>query len=257
MSSRRGSALLLVIFAILLLSAIGLALGLTSVYESLASTNVRGARTTLYAADAALERAMLDLAPTPDWNQVLSGDATSGFVDGGSTGLRDLPGGGTVDLQALVNFANCGRETPCSLAAMNAITDERRWGENNPHWRLFAWGRLSDLVPSLDSRSDAYLVVLAGDDPAELDADPSRDGTRSGSGRGVLLLRASAFGHGGAVRTIEATVARSGRQPPEGGYPAQRGPAMPGDGAPPAVQKPGGTLERVEMPVGQGGMVRR
>lgn len=249
---RDGWAILVVMFATFLLAAIGLALGLAAAYDALASANVRGARGTFYAAEAGLERAVIDLPKYPDWDQILSGAVISGFHDGAPAGARDLPGGGSLNLDEWVNLANCARPEPCDAAAMNAVTEERRWGENNPRWRLFAWGPLSSLVPNLDARSDAYLAVLVADDPTETDLDPAHDGATADAGGGVLLLRASAFA-GGGVRTVEATVACSGRQAPTVGYQAQRGRGNNAD----AVAGPSGALIRSEMSVSEGGMVRR
>ena len=245
--------MLVVTFSIFLLSAIGLSLGLAAAYDAMASANVRGARAVFYGAEAGLERAMLDLPRLPDWNQVLSGTATSGFRDGPPGGLREVPGGVSVSLDEWVNLANCSLPSACTAAAMEAVTEERRWGSNNPRWRLFAWGPLSALVPGLHAQSDAYLVVLAADDPTETDADATRDGVSAQTGGGVLLLRASAFGRGRAVRTIEATIARSAAERSAVGYEAQRGPASDAD----ALSAPGGALARSEMAVGEGGMVRR
>jgi hypothetical protein len=250
---RDGWAILVVMLATFLLAAIGVALGLAAAYDALASANVRGARSTFYAAEAGLERAVLDLPRYPDWDQILSGTVTSSFRDGAPAGLRDLPGGGTLSLDEWVNLANCARPEPCDAAAMDAVTEERRWGENNPRWRLFGWGPLSLLVPDLDARSEAYLAVLVADDPTETDSDPTHDGATANAGRGVLVLRASAFASGGSVRTVEATVARSGQLAAAVGYQAQRGGGQLSD----AVAGPVGSLIRSEMSASEGGMVRR
>lgn len=253
MVERDGWAILVVMFATFLLCAIGLALGLAAAYDALASANVRAARSVFYAAEAGFERAVLDLPRVPDWDLILSGAVTSGFRDGTPAGAREVPGGGTLNLDEWVNLANCAAPEPCGDASMDAITDERRWGENNPRWRLFAWGSLSALAPGVDGRSDAYLVVLVADDPAETDSDPARDGATADAGRGVLLLRASAFAAGGTVRTVEATVARSAQQPPAVGYQGQRGPSLTAG----AVAAAGDALSRSEMSIVEGGMVRR
>lgn len=253
MARREGWAMLVVMFATFLLAAVGLALGLAAAYDALASANVRSARAGFYAAEAGLERAVLDLPRMTEWDEILSGAATSGFRDGLPAGPREVPGGGTVSLDEWVNLANCAQPGPCSEASMDAVTEERRWGEDNPRWRLFAWGPLSSLVPDIEPANDAYLVVLVADDPTETDSDPAHDGRTAESGRGVLLLRASAFARGGGLRTVEATVARSAQQAAPSGYQAQRGPGPPADG----LATAGGGLVRSEMPLDAGGMVRR
>ena len=253
MAGREGWAILVVMFTVFLLSAIGLALGLAAAYDALASANVRGARGLFYAAESGLERAMLDLPRQPDWDRILSGAVTSSFTDGVPAGVRELPGGETIDLDECVNLANCARPEPCEESAISAVTEERRWGANNPRWRLFAWGPLARLVSDPGARNDAYLVVLVADDPTETDSDPSRDGVTADAGGGVLLLRASAFGAGGGARTVEATVARSAQRSPAVGYQSQRGPGNAAE----AVTSSGRPLIQSELPVLEGGVVRR
>ena len=92
---------------------------------------------------------------------------------------------------------------------MDAVTEERPWGANNPRWQLYAYGPLSSLLPDGSIRSDFYGVVMAADDPSENDGNPLLDGTDTGNpGTGVLALRAEAFGPRGAHTIIETTVAR-------------------------------------------------
>ena len=215
----RGSALLIVLLAMLLLSALGLALVMASAADVLASGNVRASRETFYAADAAVERVLPDLQHAPDWDLVLSGALTSGFTDGPPSGPR-LTGGRTIVLDELANLANCGRREPCDQAALEAVTEERPWGAGNPIWRLFAWGPFSQLT---GSDAPGYLVVMVADDPLDGDGNPLRDDRGTSPGAGVLLVRAHAFGEGGAGRAIEAVVSRSGRLAVSDGYTGQRG----------------------------------
>jgi hypothetical protein len=228
---------LIVLLAMLLLSALGLALVMAGAADVLASGNVRASRETFYAADAALERVLPDLQHAPDWDFVLSGALTSGFTDGPPAGPR-LVGGRTIVLDELANLANCGRREPCDQASLEAVTEERPWGASNPVWRLFAWGPFSQLT---GTQASGYLVVLVADDPLDSDGNPLRDGRGTNPGAGVLLVRAHAFGEGGAGRAIEAVVARSARLPVPDGYTGQRG------GAGPTTGEPGAGL-----PVGDG-----
>src|SRR5262249_24842413 len=97
----------------------------------------------------------------------------------------------------------------------------RPWGANNPVWRLFAYGRLSDMFPAIARGDSSYVVVMVGDDPSENDGNPLRDGTTpcpaghdgaDGScnpGSGVIALPAEAFGLRGARRPVELTVLRT------------------------------------------------
>ena len=220
MRDERGAGLLLVLLAILLLSALGLSLVMAAIGDSLASGNVRASREMLYAADAGIERALPDLQRAPDWDLVLSGAVTSGFTDGAPAGPRLLPDGRPVVLDELVNLANCGQRAACDTAAMAGVSEERPWGADNPRWRLFAWGPFSALA---GPGALGYLVVMVADDPLDGDGDPGHDSPGMTPGRGVLLLRAQAYGTGGASRVIEAAVARTNRLPAPEGYTGQRG----------------------------------
>src|SRR4051812_41072961 len=115
-----GVALMVAMMAMLLMSALGTALVLTTSSETAIASNFRHASEAFYAADAALEIAMEDLATAPDWNPILSGAVQSAFVDGLPTGSRALADGSTLDLGGLVNLANCNKVTICSSAEMNA-----------------------------------------------------------------------------------------------------------------------------------------
>jgi len=201
--------LLVTLFAMLAMSAIGSALILTTISETLIAGNARGARDAFYAADAALERAMADLAETADWNQVLNGTASSTLVDGMPTGTRTLGNGTVVDLGQQLNLANCGRAASCTDADMDASTATRPWGVNNPRWKAYAYGPLASVLP--DAVSGFYALVLVGDDPAEADGNPVADATSATSpGHGVVVLRGLTFGPRGARCTVQLTVARAG-----------------------------------------------
>lgn len=208
--SERGVALVLALMAILLLSALGLALILTTSAESMIASNHRNAVEALYAADAAADRALDDLAVAVSWSSVFDGSERSAFVDGAPGGPRTLADASSIDLAQVVNMANCGKAAACSAAEITGnATGDRPWGPNNPVWQLFAFGPLRDLSPgSIDS--PFYVVVLVADDPSENDDDPLHDGEdpAANPGAGVLMLRAEAFGPRGTHKIIELTVAR-------------------------------------------------
>ncbi|HEY3381660.1 MAG TPA: hypothetical protein VGK32_07825 [Vicinamibacterales bacterium] len=251
--SAEGSALIVVLMALLLLSAMALSMLLATMVETLSTTNVRSARVTLWAAEAGVERVLPDLLRAPDWDAVLSGAITSGFKDGPSSGPRQLSDGRTLDLQSLVNLANCSVASGCSESMLDMVSEDRPWGHNNPRWQLFAHAPLSALGGAED---DGYLVVLVADDPSENDDDPVRDGRGPGNpGAGVLMVRAEAFGPNHAHRVVEATIARLNRDAPEVGYGGQRGAGRSSsDGAArQSVQVPGGTINRTEWAVPAGG----
>src|SRR5437660_6821680 len=77
-----GAALIMALMAMLLLSALGLALGLSTTTESMITGNFRCGQEAMYAADGAVERVMDDLLTVPGWNQILNGTVRSGFIDG-------------------------------------------------------------------------------------------------------------------------------------------------------------------------------
>jgi hypothetical protein len=243
----------------LLLTALGMALTLTTSTEARISTNYRDGVEALYAADAAVERVMQDVLTVPDWNRMLDGSATSAFVDG-PIGTRTLPDGSTLDLLQATNMVRCGK-TACGDADMNALTAERPWAANNPRWQLYAYGPVDEMLPTETINSSMYVVVWVGDDPSENDNLPLVDGdTTNGAnpGRGVLSILAHAYGPTGVRRAIEATIARTDTTEIERGYTGQRGQDEQNRRArKAAVQTPGKALTRSEMNITTGGMVKQ
>lgn len=252
-ADERGIALIVALFTMLLLTALGIALTLVTVTETRISGNYRGGSETLYAADAAVERVMQDLLTVPDWNSILVGGTTSPFIDGVAGGTRTT-GAGEIDLTQATNMVNCGKITTCGATDMDAYTDERPWGLNNPRWQLFAYGPMRDMLPTATINSDTYVIVWVADDPSECDNNPVRDGEACASGtnggRGVLAMMAHAYGPGGSRRVIEVTVARTDTTEIERGYTGQRGQDEQNRRArKAAVQTPGKALSRSEMGV--------
>ena len=223
-----GMALIVAMMIMLLLSALGAALIMTTTSETVISGNFRNGEEGLYAADAAIERAMGDLLTVTDWNSLLDPltITRSAFVDGAPSGTRTLPDGSTIDLAEVINVANCGHVAACSAAELvDTSKPGRPWGPNNPVWNLYAYGKLSDMMPTGTINSPFYVVVLVADDPGENDGKPLVDGTDGtvNPGTGVVSLRAEAFGPRGAHKVIEITVARTDTTDLERGYTAQRG----------------------------------
>lgn len=207
MRSDRGIALILVILVISFLVAIGLGLALMMVMDRLASGNFRGSVALLYAADAALELAVRDVAQLGDWDLALAGVARGRVVDGDDSGVRAIPGGGEIDLSAAAHQLNCGRPAVCSDAQMSANSRERPWGPNNARWRLFASGPSGNFV-QFSRPIPAYLAIWVADDGREEDGDPERDAPPGAPGHGVIRVRVDAYGPLGARRSIEAELAR-------------------------------------------------
>jgi hypothetical protein len=255
-SSERGVAMLVALMGMLLMVGLGTAL-------IKITTNYRNNVESLYAADAAVERAMEDLLTVPDWNMLLTGVTRSALVDGAPSGIRTLADGSQFDLTEIVNMANCGHISTCSPTEMDTATLDRPWGANNPRWQLYAYGRLNDVMATVNS--SYYVVVLVGDDPSENDNNPLQDGVTPchpgdpvGScnpGSSVIALRAEAFGPHGSHKVIEVTVARTDTTELERGYTGQRGQDEQNRRARKApVQAPGKALTNQSMATATGGI---
>ena len=169
----RGSALVLALLTLTLLAGVGLAVTMTASTETLIAASFRSSEQARYAADAAVEWALVDLGtPGLDWSAVASGTIRSAFVDGVADGLRSLGDGTSLDLGALV-------------------------AANRP-FVPYAHGRLAAAVTPPGFADFGvpgfYLVVLVAADPAA----PGR-----------LGLRAEAFGPRGAHKSVMAGLSRS------------------------------------------------
>jgi hypothetical protein len=202
----RGVALVITLLAIALLMALGLAVVLTTMTEDRIAAAYRDGVEALYAADAAVERALQDIPAAGGWNSIFDGTVTSTFVDGPPGGRRTLSDGGALDLTMETNMVRCGR-AECREADLTAVTAERPWGRNNPRWQLYAYGPLSRLLAAGAIDSRMYIVVWIADDPAESDDDPLADGVAMvNPGKGIAVMRAHAYGPGGVRRVVEATL---------------------------------------------------
>lgn len=256
-----GVALIISLMAMMLLMALGVALVMTTTTETRIAGNYSGGVEALYAADAAVERVMDDILTVPDWNDILNGTRQSAFVDGPASGTRILPNGTTLDLTAATNMLDCGKLTTCSDADLNALSDERPWGTNNPRWRLYAYGRVDDMLPTESINSLDYVVVWIADDPADTDGDATKDGItpdlngNANPGKGVLAMHAEAYGPMGVKRVIEVTVAKTDTTEIERGYTGQRGQDEQNRRArKAAVQTPQKALSKSEMSLTTGGL---
>jgi hypothetical protein len=253
-----GVALVVAMMSVLLMTALGVALMMMTMTEGRIASNYREGTEALYAADAAIERVMQDLLTVPDWDTILAGTTTSAFIDGPASGNRTLPDGSTLDLTVATNMVRCGK-TVCADSDITTATDERPWGANNPKWQLYAYGPMTDMIPTATINSSNYVVVWVGDDPAESDGDPLHDGTTDTNlGRGVLTLLAHAYGPDGVRRVIEVTVARTDTTEIERGYTGQRGQDEQNRRArKAAIQTPGKALTRSDMTIASGGLVKQ
>jgi hypothetical protein len=137
------------------------------------------------------------------------------------TASKTLPGGGNILLC-------CGTNT--ATAQLQAETDSLNlWGGNNPNWKLFAWGPMSELLPNGSVYSPYYVAVWVADDPADAvpgaqgGAGDNPDNNALADSNGTLTLHAEAIGPTGTRKVIEVTVARTSSTEIERGQIAQRG----------------------------------
>ena len=238
LADQRGTALIIALMAMMLLTALGAAVVMVSNTETRIAGNYRNSQEALYAADAAVERVVQDLLLIPRWNDILSGSAQSGFVDGSMTASKTLPGGGTMRLDT-------------ATTQLQSETDTLNlWGANNPQWKLFAWGPLGDMLPNDQIDSPMYVAVWIADDPAETDGNPAVDGN------GTLTLHAEAVGPSGTRKVVEVTVARTSSTEIERGQIAQRGQEELNQRArKAAVQTPGKALSNMRMNNSTGNLI--
>jgi hypothetical protein len=255
----QGVALIIALMSMVLMMALGTALILTTMTEGKIANNYRDGTEAVYAADAAVERVMQDILTVPDWNNIIdvNNPLTSAFIDGPPSGSRAVPGG-AIDLGEATNIVNCGKTAACSDADLAALTEERPWGANNPRWKLYAYGPMSDMLPGNVINSQIYVVVWVADDPSENDCDPLKDGevaacggVGENMGRGVIAMLAHAYGPNGVLRAIEVTLARTDTTEIERGYTGQRGQDEQNRRArKAAVQTPGKALTRTAIGTG-------
>ncbi len=136
--SERGAALILALMTIALLATLATAAVMTTSTETLIATSFTNSEQALYAADAALEWTLADLASVePDWSAVATGAVRSALVDGPPDGARTLTDGAPLDLGALVRA-------------------------NAPLWP-YAHSRLADALGDA-GESGFYVVVFVGPD---------------------------------------------------------------------------------------------
>ena len=186
--------MLIAILTVLLLAAVAASLVYVSTTETLISAAFRYAEETSNAADAALERAMLELDLMPDWSvSLLSLPANvESFSDGQTQFVA--PDGRRFDLSQLT--AQRQRDS-------DATYGSHGFGADSPLWRLFAHASLADILPPAAVAQPAYLVVWIADDGWDGDGNPSVDSNER------VLLHAEAYGGGGARRGFEASVSRA------------------------------------------------
>jgi hypothetical protein len=195
-ASQRGVALVMTLLLTGLLMALGLALTMLSTMETWLSASLRTSQELTLAADAAVARVQVDLSMASDWSALLAAAAAgppSAFNDADSS--PRLPDGTVLDVAAETRALQAVTDDRCGPAASNP---------DCPRWRLFARGHVSDLVPEPIVSSPTYIAAWIADDQEDADGDPERDAN------GRLLVRGESFAAGGARRSVEAMLRRTG-----------------------------------------------
>jgi hypothetical protein len=192
--NERGAAVVIALLVTVLLALLGAGLLTLANTETLIAASYRHGQEASYGAEAALERALTDLAAVPDWTGVLAAPPANvvSTFDDGQANVR-LPDGRMASLAALT----MSRQQESDEQSGPAV-----FGADSPRWRLFAHAGLQDLVPAPAPGAPLYLVVWVADDGADGDGDPARDTN------GRIHVRAEAFGAGGAHRAVSATIER-------------------------------------------------
>ena len=188
-----GAAVLMAMMAVLLMTAIGTALVVSSSSETVMAAHFQQAVEGRYAAGVMLERGLDDLLAMGDWSAVTAGLVQSPWVDGAPTGARTIAGAATIDLTEVVNLANCEKRAACSQSDIVEATQDRPWGTNNPDWKLYAYAPLGDVLAGVSVDSHFYVVLLVG----------------SGPTANLIAVRAEAFGPQGAHAIVEAIAGRT------------------------------------------------
>jgi len=210
----RGVALFAALAVMALVSALVLGLVLTTSLEPLASASFETTRAAQLAAEAGLGVAAHELGAVGDWNLVLGGAVVSAILDQSAVSV-ELPDGSRAGLPEITSLATCGHASACSEAEAAAFTADRPWGPNNPRWRVFGHARLDRLLSAEPGLPPIEVVVWTGDDPAELDGDPSRDAPPGPAGEWrpgacTVAIRAEAFAPRQGHATVLGTLTRPG-----------------------------------------------
>ena len=173
--------------AILVLGSMSAGLVTLSNTEALIASNYRVSSELAYAAEAAANVAIADLARVGSWTNVLNGTVRSSFCD---ATLAPLVNGERLDLNA---------QTALLQSASDA---EAQRGADNPRWRLYLYQPLAAIGRS--GLASSYVAVWVADDASESDGDAQTDSN------GLIAMRAESFGPQAMRRTIDVTLGNDG-----------------------------------------------
>ena len=175
LANQEGSALIIALMAMMLLTALGAAVVMVSNTESRSAGNYRNSQEALYAADAAVERVVQDLLLVPAGTTSSTAPRSPALSTATTTADQTLPGGGHGD--ALLRRQHrhrsaSGRHRHARICGARTI----RAGSFSPG------ARSSNMLPDNQIDSSMYVAVWVADDPADgtggvIDGDPRRTST--------------------------------------------------------------------------------
>jgi hypothetical protein len=181
----RGIALVFVMTVTALLTALVGSLTLVVITDTAVAANHRDAAVALYAAEAAVEFALPELAAADDWSNLLEG-GQSAFIDGPPGGPRPVG-------EDLIDLDRATRDVAAAARPLPGAVDL-------PHV-LHASGWFRDLVPASAADSSIYVAIWVADrSPAPKDEDAPVE---------TLSVVGQAFGARGARRGVEAIVEKA------------------------------------------------
>jgi hypothetical protein len=190
----RGVALLMALVTAALVTAVATTMVMSSSTDLVITGNTRASTETLYAAEAAGQRAIGELATIADWSTVLApppANVTATFDDG-KTMVR-APDGRSLSVPVLTASRQAASATTYGPAA---------FGADSPVWRLFGHADFRALLPPGVTAPPAYVLIYVADDGGDDDGDPQSDAN------GQLIVYAEAYGVSGAHRAVELAVLR-------------------------------------------------
>jgi hypothetical protein len=203
-SAQRGTALLVVLLLIFLVSAIVFSASTLVRVDLLIADRFRASAQALYAAESGISLALSELRREPTWSPVVSGLRQSPLSTGPFAGTTSVPGGGSIDLccgNASVEGRLSAETSGSSFPARRAVV-----------WRPFLWLPFDTIAKQMPP-SRLYLVVFVAEDEEEA-------GGGSVESNGRILVRSEAVDPTGLRRSVEALIGRPSFPPGgKGGVP--------------------------------------
>jgi hypothetical protein len=193
--AERGAALFLALVTTALITAIAASLIVTTSTDMMIAGSYRASAEAMYGVEAAVERAVGELAAVPDWSAVLAAPPSNllaSFDDGAATVAA--PDGKSLSMPTL---------TSARQALSNAVYGSAQFGADSPVWRLYAHAALRSILPPAMIAPPGYILVWVADDGGDGDGDPAKDSN------GQLLVYGDAYGVAGARRGLEVAIARA------------------------------------------------